>query len=132
MQLLFRSAKCARKDFTQPYVRVQAIDLKSMDLEASVDVRAMASAALRHLTVADVNLLKAIIAAGLYPQVCSTSQSASTSLNYICMPLLPSVVIVLGQVSLKLSIKTYQLFSMLQTNTGWWRETSHISMGRIA
>ncbi|CAL8468067.1 g7606 [Coccomyxa elongata] len=47
----------------------QAIDLKSMDLEASVDVRAMASAALKHLTVADVNLLKAIIAAGLYPQM---------------------------------------------------------------
>ncbi|BDA42246.1 probable ATP-dependent RNA helicase DHX34 [Coccomyxa sp. Obi] len=47
----------------------QAVDLKSMDLEASVDVRAMASAALRHLTVADVNLLKAIIAAGLYPQM---------------------------------------------------------------
>jgi hypothetical protein len=38
-------------------------------LEASVDVRAMVSAALRHLTVADVNLLKAILCAGLYPQV---------------------------------------------------------------
>lgn len=45
-----------------------------MDLEASVDVRAMASAALQHLTVADVNLLKAIIAAGLYPQVCPSTR----------------------------------------------------------
>ncbi|KAK9901707.1 hypothetical protein WJX75_009557 [Coccomyxa subellipsoidea] len=47
----------------------EEMDLKSMDLEASVDVRAMVSAALRHLTVADVNLLKAILCAGLYPQV---------------------------------------------------------------
>lgn len=40
-----------------------------MDLEASVDVRAMATAALRQLTTADVNLLKTILVAGLYPQV---------------------------------------------------------------
>jgi hypothetical protein len=46
------------------------MDLRSMDLEASVDVSAMASSAVRALTTADVNLLKVILALGLYPQVC--------------------------------------------------------------
>lgn len=66
-------------------LKLQGVDLKSMDLEASVDVRAMASAALRQLTVADVNLLKAIIAAGLYPQVCPTQRVAFMSHRYKCM-----------------------------------------------
>ena len=43
------------------------VDLRSLDLEASVDVRSMAAAALRRLTAADVNLLKCLLAASLYP-----------------------------------------------------------------
>ncbi len=71
----------------------QALDLKSMDLDASVDVRAMASAALRNLTVGDVNLLKAILAAGLYPQVASW-------LNIACLLLITSSVTSPAPVSL--------------------------------
>lgn len=45
------------------------VDLRTLDLEASVDVHGMAAAALRRLTAADVNLLKCLLAASLYPHV---------------------------------------------------------------
>ena len=57
------------------------VDLRSLDLEASVDVRAMATSALARLTAADVALLKCLLAASLYPQVRPQAPVDSTVIN---------------------------------------------------